>query len=73
MADYFTNDQPKLLNKWKAQKRDELNPEHDDGSVVNIDTIGPNADSTLHDNCFEDTRGITHIPPSLQHCQLRKH
>jgi 5-methylcytosine-specific restriction protein B len=27
MADYFTSDQFKLLNKWKAQKRDESNPE----------------------------------------------
>lgn len=27
MADYFTNDHFKLLNKWKGQKRDESNPE----------------------------------------------
>lgn len=27
MADYFTSDQFKLLNKWKGQKRDESNPE----------------------------------------------
>lgn len=27
MADYFTSDHFKLLNKWKAQKRDESNPE----------------------------------------------
>lgn len=57
MADYFTNDHFKLLNKWKAQKRDELNPEHDDGSVVNIDTVGLNADSTLHDNCLKVHEG----------------
>ncbi len=27
MADYFTSDHFKLLNKWKGQKRDESNPE----------------------------------------------
>lgn len=27
MADYFTSDHFKLLNKWKAQRRDESNPE----------------------------------------------
>ena len=27
MADYFTSDQFKLLNKWKGQRRDESNPE----------------------------------------------
>lgn len=27
MADYFTNEHFKLLNKWKGQKRDESNPE----------------------------------------------
>jgi 5-methylcytosine-specific restriction enzyme B len=27
MADYFTSDHFKLLNKWKGQKRDETNPE----------------------------------------------
>lgn len=27
MADYFTNDHFKLLNKWKGQRRDESNPE----------------------------------------------
>lgn len=27
MADYFTNNHFKLLNKWKGQKRDESNPE----------------------------------------------
>ena len=27
MADYFTGDHFKLLNKWKGQKRDESNPE----------------------------------------------
>jgi 5-methylcytosine-specific restriction enzyme B len=27
MADYFTNDHFKLLNRWKGQKRDESNPE----------------------------------------------
>jgi 5-methylcytosine-specific restriction protein B len=27
MADYFTSDHFKLLNRWKGQKRDESNPE----------------------------------------------
>lgn len=27
MADYFTNDHFKLLNRWKGQKRDDTNPE----------------------------------------------
>jgi len=37
MADYFTSDHFKLLNKWKGQKRDESNPEQNYGGPQNQD------------------------------------